>query len=184
MLKNLIWQVKSSLKELNNVPTVSVTGMLVALSVVLSFFTIVISNVLQISFGFLPLAVGGMLFGPVVGGIMGILSDILGYFVHPNGPFFPGFTLNALLTGTLYGFFLYKKHVTLKRVIFVSLTITLLVNMMLNPLWLSIMYGNAFFVLVIGRIVKNLLMFPINTALLYSILKPMERIRTLERVSG
>ncbi len=183
-MKNLIWQMKSSAKQLNRVLTVSMTGMLIALSVVLSFFTIALSNVLQIGFAFLPLAAGGMLYGPVVGGIMGVLSDVLGYFVRPNGPFFPGFTLNALISGALYGFFLYKRTVTLKRVIAVSVLITILVNMLLNPLWLSIMYGNAFIVLFTGRIVKNLVMLPINTTLLYSILKLVERIKIRDRVSG
>lgn len=175
---------KSSAKELNSVSTVSVTGMLVAISVVLSFFTLAISNVLQISFSFLPLAAGGMLYGPVIGGIMGVLSDVLGYFVRPNGPFFPGFTLNALISGAIYGFFLYKRPVTLKRVVIVSVLITIVVNMLLNPLWLSMMYGNAFIVLFTGRIIKNLVMLPINTALLVSILKLVERIKIRDRVSG
>ena len=183
-MKNFIWQIKSSAKELDSVPTISVTGMLIAISVVLSFFNLVISNVLQVSFSFLPLAAGGMLFGPVVGGIMGVLSDVLGYFVRPNGPFFPGFTLNALISGALYGFFLYRRPVTLKRVIAVSVLITIIVNMLLNPLWLSMMYGNAFIVLFTGRIIKNLVMLPINTALLVSILKLVERIKIRDRVSG
>ncbi len=183
-MNNLIWLMKASTKELNRVPTISVTGMLIAISVVLSFFNLVISNVLQISFSFLPLAAGGMLYGPVVGGIMGALSDVLGYFVRPNGPFFPGFTLNALISGALYGCFLYKKPVTLKRVILVSVLITIIVNMLLNPLWLSMMYGNAFIVLFTGRIIKNLVMLPINTSLLYSILKLVERIKIRDRWSG
>lgn len=174
-MKNLMMQIRLSAKELGSVSTVSITGMLVALSVVLSFFTIVVSNFLEIGFSFLPLAVGGMMFGPVVGAMMGVLSDILGYFIQPNGPFFPGFTLNALISGSLYGIFLYRKPVTLKRVIAVSVLLMLLINMILNPLWLSIMYGKAFIALVVGRIVKNLVMLPIHIALMYSILKVVEK---------
>ncbi len=183
-MNKLIWQLKSSLKELSNVRTISVTGMLIAISIMLSFFKLVISNVLQISFSFLPLAMGGMLYGPVVGGIMGVVSDILGYFARPNGPFFPGFTLNALLSGALYGFFLYRKPVTMKRVVIVSALVTVIVNLLLNPVWLSIMYGHAFIALLTGRIVKNVVMFPINTALLFSILKFVERIKIQDRVGG
>lgn len=176
-MKNLIMQIRLSAKELGRVSTVSVTGMLVALSTVLSFFTIVVSSVLEIGFSFLPLAVSGMMFGPVVGGITGVLGDVLGYFIKPNGPFFPGFTLNALLSGVLYGFFLYRKPVTLKRTILVSVVLMLLINLLLNPLWLSMMYGKAFIALVVGRVVKNLLMLPIHVALLYSILKMVEKVR-------
>ena len=182
-MKKLLWFMKSSADELKSVSTVSVAGMLVAISIVLSFLRVVISSVLEISFAFLPLAAGGLLYGPVVGGIMGILSDVLGYFIRPNGPFFPGFTLNALISGILYGLFLYKKPVTLKRVIIVSALITILINLLLNSLWLSMMYGKAFVVLLTARIVKNVVMFPINTALLMVLLKFIERFRIQGRLA-
>ena len=182
-MKKLLWFMKSSADELKSVSTVSVAGMLVAISIVLSFLRVVISSVLEISFAFLPLAAGGLLYGPVVGGIMGILSDVLGYFIRPNGPFFPGFTLNALISGLLYGLFLYKKPVTLKRVIIVSALITILINLLLNSLWLSMMYGKAFVVLLTARIVKNVVMFPINTALLMVLLKFIERFRIQGRLA-
>ena len=182
-MKKLLWFMKSSADELKSVSTVSVAGMLVAISIVLSFLRVVISSVLEISFAFLPLAAGGLLYGPVVGGIMGILSDVLGYFIRPNGPFFPGFTLNALISGILYGLFLYKKPVTLKRVIIVSALITILINLLLNSLWLSMMYGKAFVVLLTARIVKNVVMFPINTALLMVLLKFIERFRIRGRLA-
>ncbi len=182
-MKKLLWFMKSSADELKSVSTVSVAGMLVAISIVLSFLRVVISSVLEISFAFLPLAAGGLLYGPVVGGIMGILSDVLGYFIRPNGPFFPGVTLNALISGLLYGLFLYKKPVTLKRVIIVNALITILINLLLNSLWLSMMYGKAFVVLLTARIVKNVVMFPINTALLMVLLKFIERFRIQGRLA-
>jgi len=154
-VKRLVWLIRSSTNEMKSVSTISVAGMLVAISVVLSFVKIVFSPVLEISFSFLPLAAGGLLYGPVVGGVMGMLSDVLGYFVRPNGPFFPGFTLNALISGALYGFFLYKKPVSLKRVIIVSALITVLINLLLNSVWFSMMYGDAFIVLLTGGIVKK-----------------------------
>ncbi|MCE5192701.1 MAG: folate family ECF transporter S component [Candidatus Cryosericum sp.] len=176
-MKRLVWLMRSSTNEMESVSTISVAGMLVAISVVLSFVKIVLSPVLEISFSFLPLAAGGLLYGPVVAGVMGMLSDVLGYFVQPNGPFFPGFTLNALISGMLYGLFLYKRPVTLKRVTIVSALITVLINLLLNSVWFSMMYGDAFIVLLTGRIVKNLVMFPINTALLMVLLKFIERFR-------
>ncbi len=165
-----------SAKEFKKTSTISITGMLVGISVVLSFLKIVISSLMQISFSFLPIAAGGMLYGPTVGAIMGVASDILGYFAKPNGVFFPGFTLNALIIGLIYGFFFYKKPVTLKRVILASLMNVIIINMLLTPLWLSMMYGNAFGVLVTGRILKNVVMFPIDTALLMTVLKLVEEI--------
>ncbi len=175
---NKLWRLlKSSAGELKHVSTISATGMLVALDIVFSLFRITLSPTLEISFAYLPLAIGGMLYGPVVGGVIGALADVLGYFLRPNGPFFPGFTLNALLSGAIYGFFLYRRPATLKRTAVVTAVITVVINLALNTLWLSIMYGKAFIVLLAARVVKNLVMYPIDTALLLVMLKALERIR-------
>jgi ECF transporter S component (folate family) len=160
---------------LSSAKTLTAAGMLVAMGVVLSFFSLSISNILKIGFTFLPLAAGGMLFGPLVGGVIGGLTDVLGYFVRPDGPFFPGFTLNSIVTGVIYGLFFYKKPVTLLRTALAFLTVVLVVNLTLNPLWLSILYGKSFTVLVAARLLKNLIMFPIDTALLYAVLRLIDR---------
>lgn len=180
-MKAFVIELKASRNELKNVQTISVGGMLIAVSIVLSFFKVFITQTLAISFAFIPIAAGGMLFGPVVGGIMGILNDILGYLVKPNGPFFPGFTLSALISGFIYGFFLYKKQASLIRVASAVGLNTLIVNLLLNSFWLSVLYGNGFDVLLTGRFVKNLIMFPIETVMLLSILKLVERIKIRDR---
>lgn len=156
--------------------------MLVALSMLLALFNIVLSQLLQISFAFLPIAAGGMLFGPTVGALIGAAADVLGYFVHPNGPFFPGFTLSALLSGAIYGFALYGKPLTWKRVAVVSAVIAVLVDLLLTSVWLSVMYGNAFIPLMGGRVIKAAVMFPVNAAMLYFILKLADRFRAQSRI--
>lgn len=181
-MKAFVMDLKASGNELKNVQTISVGGMLIAVSIVLSFFKVFITNTLAISFSFLPIAAGSMLYGPVVGGIMGVFNDILGFLVKPNGPFFPGFTISALISGFIYGFSLYKRQVSLIRVVSAVGLNTLIVNLMLNSFWLSILYGNGFAVLFIGRLVKNLVMFPIETAMLLSILKLVDRIKIRDRV--
>jgi riboflavin transporter FmnP len=77
-MKRTVSLVRSSAGELTRVSTIAAAGMLVAVGVVLSFTKIVLSPVLEISFDFLPLAAGGMLYGPVVSGIMGVVGDVLG----------------------------------------------------------------------------------------------------------
>ena len=183
-MKTAIRTLRASSHEFSRVTTLATAGMLVALGVILSFFTIQLSDALKISFSFLPLSMGGMLFGPVVGGVMGVVGDVLGYFVRPSGPFFPGFTLNALVTGAIYGFFFFRHPVTLKRCALASLSVVLLVNLLLNPMWLSLMYGRAFVALVAVRIIKNIVMFPINTALLYASLRLVERAGIRARLSA
>lgn len=82
--------------------------MLAALSLVLNQFTIAVSQFLEIGFSFLAAGTCAFLYGPWLAGLMGIVTDVAGYFLRPNGGFFPGFTLNEFLLGFLYGCWLYK----------------------------------------------------------------------------
>ena len=108
-------------------------------------------------------------------GFAGIICDNIKYFLNPSGPYMPLFGLNEFLTGFIYGLFFYKKELTIKRVIAARLTVVLLINMLLTPLWLHMLYGNAFIVLVQARILKNILLFPIDVFLLYTVLKATKR---------
>lgn len=182
-MKNLINSIKSSAKELSSTVTLTVTAMLTALNVILhSVTTIVINNFLQIRFSYLAVASIGFLYGPVVGGLAGALGDIIKYVVRPTGAFFPGFTLNEFIAGFLFGAILYKKPITIKRAFFAKFSVMVTVNLILTPLWLSMMYGKAFMVIMAGRIIKELIMLPIETALLYLCIKAVTKAKPV-RVS-
>lgn len=175
IMNNIITGIRESSAEIRNVKSMTGGAMLTALGVILAFVRIVVSNILEISFGFLALAVAGMLYGPVMGGIVGMIADVIGYFVKPNGPFFIGFTLSRFLSGFIFGLFLYKKKITLKRIIAASLTETVIINFILTPIWLNMMYGTQLFTMV--RIIKNIAMFPINVALLCLVCKTVETVK-------
>lgn len=158
--------VQDSMEELHSIRALTGSAMLTALGTILNRFTISFTTTLRLSFGFLAMGVAGMLYGPMLAGLMGVAVDLLRYLVI-GGEFFPGFTLNEFLTGFLYGLILYHRPVTLKRVFAAKLSVTLVINFFLTPLWLSILYKDAFVVLLSARIVKNLIMLPIETGLLY-----------------
>lgn len=173
---SFIQDIKDSAKEIRNVRSISGCAMLTALHVVISSFKIAVSNILVISFGFLATGICAMQYGPVLCGISGIVGDLLTYLIRPDtGAYFPGFTFNAFLGAFIYGCFLYKKEVTLTRTILCRFTVVIVINLILTPIWLHIMYGNA---LIAGiRIIKNIAMFPIDTALLYFTLKTASRLQ-------
>lgn len=173
--------VSRSAKELRKVGSLTGTAMLAALNVITNQFTIILSATLQIGFSFLTVGVSGMLYGPVLTGLVGVATDLIKYMLLSNGGFFPGFTLNEFIIGFLYGIFLYQKPVSWKRIIAAQLCVTLVINLFLTPLWLSIMYGKAFWVLVAGRLLKNVLLFPIDVALLYFVAKTTQ-VRHLDAV--
>lgn len=59
---------------------------------------------LRIGFGGLPIMISGMLFGPLVGGTVGVVADLIGFLLNPmGGTYFPGFTISAALTGVIPG---------------------------------------------------------------------------------
>ena len=123
----------------------------------------------------------GYLCGPWVAGLSGIVTDVLGYVLRPNGPYFPGWTLSAVLVGVLYGLWLYRRPLKLWRVVLCKLNMVLLFNFLLTPLWLHHHYGQSFVVLSSLRLVKNIIKFPIDIILLMLVLKTCERMQEQRR---
>ena len=89
------------MSNLKNVKTLTLSGMFIALSVVCGFLNLPITQFIEIRFGSLMLAVSGMLLGPAISAVIGALSDIIAFMVKPTGPFFPGFTISAAVSGEL-----------------------------------------------------------------------------------
>ena len=158
----------NSLKELFVTKNIVLCGLMAALAVVLSMTASVeVGPYIRIGFSGIPNRVIECLFGPVAGCLFGGALDILKYILKPSGPFFFGFTFNVMLAGVIYGSILYKKTVSIKRIIVAELLIKILVNCILNTLWISMLYGKGFFALLPLRVLKNAIMLPIDSAILY-----------------
>ena len=164
-------------EKLSSPKTLTGAAMLVALYTILSIFTLKLSTTWEIGFAWIALAVCGMLYGPLVGGVAGAVGDTLGFIVSPNGGFFPGFTLSAFIMGFLYGLWFYKRRPRPLLAVGACLTVTLVINFVLTPLWLHMMYGQAFVIFSSVKIVKNIIKLPIDAALLYGTLKAAGRAR-------
>lgn len=94
--------------------------------------TSVFGNNVKLSAAFLPIAVTGVMFGPIPAAIVGALGDILSFIIAPTGAYFPGFTINGFITGFIYGMFLYKNNVTPLRVVLAWFTNMLCVETFLT----------------------------------------------------
>ena len=144
-----------------------VMALLVALEIILTRFLSIETPTLRIGFGFLPVAIMAILYGPWWTGGAGIVGDIVGMMLFPRAAFFPGFTLTAFITGMLYGLFLYKKPITWKRTLIAVLTINIICSLGMDTLWLSMMYGDSFLVLLPARLLKTAIMIPLQTIMIY-----------------
>lgn len=152
---------------------------LIALEIILTRFCSINTPILRIGFGFVPVAMMGIMYGPLWAALGYAIGDILGMIIFPSGMFFPGFTLTALLTGFVFGFFLKgKEKVTWKNVLPASIIILFGLNLFLDTYWLSIMMGDAFAVLLPTRILKCAVMLPIHLILI-----PLVWNRILSRIT-
>ncbi len=150
----------------SNTQKLVVIAFLIAIEVILTRFCSIQTDILRIGFGFLPIAVAGIMFGPLWAGAAYAIGDILGMLIFPSGAFFPGFTLTAFLTGCTYGLFLHKKMPSFKTIVVPVLIVCMVLNLFLDTLWLSILYGQGYLFIFPARIVKCALMMPIQLLLI------------------
>ena len=170
-------QFTASFRALSRTRTITTTGVLLAIQMVLSSYGVIeVTDSLKISLGHLALAPTAILFGPVVASLQGALSDILGFLLKPTGPYFPGFTLTALLGGLIYGLFLYKTEHKTWQIIAARLIIIVFVNICLNTVFLTMLYGPSRLATLPLRAFKNIIQLPIDCLLLGAVSRAVKRI--------
>jgi len=153
--------------------TLIYVSLLIALEVVLSRFCSIATPIVKIGFGFVPIAVCAMMFGPVWAGVAGSLADVIGATLFPIGAYFPGFTMSAALTGVVFGLFLYKRKDTWPQLAGAVAVNCLCISLLLSTYWLTIITGTPFLGLLPTRIVQNLIMIPVQFSVLKLLQKPI-----------
>ncbi|MBP3655885.1 MAG: folate family ECF transporter S component [Clostridia bacterium] len=171
-------QYAGSLRSLRSTRTLTTAGLLLAIQMVLSSYGVIeVTDSLKISLAHLALAPTAILFGPVTAAMQGALSDILGFMLKPTGPYFPGFTLTALLGGLIYGMAFYKTKRSVWQIIAARLVIIVFVNVLLNTVFLVMLYGPSRLATLPLRAFKNIIQLPFDCLLLLAVSKAMRRIR-------
>ncbi len=170
--------------------------MLMACEIVLSRFLSISLPTLKISLAFIPLVIIALLYGPLWSAAAAGICDFIGAMLFPFGEFFPGFTLTATLVGLTYGLFLYKKstdvaeefapeittehHIKPLRAVLCAFIVTCVLQLLLDTLWLNIMYGDAFFALIPPRLVKSLVMLIVQSVVILFIGKNLHKIKLVK----
>ena len=133
-------------------------ALLIAVGVVLGRLVPVLSvwNT-KIEFSFVAVMLAACIAGPVGGLVTGALIDFIGAILLPTGPYFPGFTATAALTGLVFGLLLYKKC-NLGRIVIAVLSTQIVCSFLLNTLFISILYTKAFTVLLATRAIQVVVM--------------------------
>lgn len=172
-----------SAQMLKNPQNLAVCGMLLALRILLGYFsnlTLAITPDIKIGLTFLPIAIAGILCGPIAAGAIGALGDLICFLLVPMGAYFPGWTINGLLVGLLYGIFLFECKKFIPSLVICELVSGIFVEIALGSLWLYIQYSKAFWVTAGIRGLKTIVAIPIEIALIILFEKTV--IKKLDRV--
>lgn len=130
-------------------------ALFIAVSIVLSRFCVIwITNSIRISFGNIPIFLAGILFGPVAGGVVGGLSDIIGSGLLSGLGWYPPLTISPVLIGVLSGFLrvLILKKLTYPRTLAVVLLPNIAASMLCTTYLLHTLYGTPFPALLAVRV--------------------------------
>ena len=132
---------KQSVKPLTKVKDITTIAMLFALMLVCKLIPIPSGfGNLGLGITYLFFATIAMIYGPVYGFVIGVFSDIVGFFIDSGGGIFHlGYTRQAALTGFIYGLCFYKTKVTFTKVFVCRLIINLLIN---------VVYGSFLYIVV------------------------------------
>lgn len=148
---------------------ITLMGMLIALHIIMAEVCkiVILPRVLELSLGFIPLAISGMLFGVVPTVTVAVVGDVIGALLFNAGSFYFGYTLTAFLTGLFYGIFLHKKELSALRVAACQLLVSLVCYAVLNSLWaLNWVTSAAAGEYILTRLVAQLGTFPVYTVIL------------------
>ncbi len=133
------------------------------------------SYTLKIGLGVLPVIAAAVLYGPLYGGIVGGLTDLIQALVFPKGSYMPWFTVIGVLFGVVPGlFFMNGQRPTLKRIFAAVFTGQTVCSVLLNTMLLVWLYGSPWQI-VYARMVNQAVMIPMYTFLVYYIMRIMQR---------
>ena len=120
-------------------------GASVALAVLFSYVFAIQTIFVRITFGFLPIAIYGAMYGPMKAGLVAAGADFIGTALLGTSIFFPRFL------------------------------VMIFIHLGLNTLWLTIFYHKAASAIFLSRLIKNLLCYPMEVGLFLMVYRPLLR---------
>ncbi len=180
-------------------------SVLVALQIILTRFCSINAWNVRIGFGFTALVIAAVLHGPAAAALVGGLGDLIGSLAFPSGTYFPGFTLTQVLMGLSFGRALYHRpsgaepaplpfsgaagflrtrlsNLPLPARLTLSVLFNqLILSLLLNTFWISVLYGSDFRGLLLSRAMQAAVTAPIQLIVVFA-LETVLRRRDLQQV--
>ena len=168
---------KQAASELKNTKTLIFAALMIALRIALKSVSIYIAADLRISIEFLVNALGAMTFGPVVAIAGAAVSDTLGALLFPSGPYFFLFIFTEIAGSLVFALFFYRTRISVTKVILSRFCTNFFVNIVLQTpimyLYYQMMLGKTYKIFNLPRMIKNLVLFPVESLLLVLFLRAL-----------
>lgn len=135
----------------------------------------------RLGIGSLPIVFSGIFMGPLAGGLVGALADLIGYFINPIGPFTPHFTLTSTLRGVIPGLVILlacrgRREVGVFPLFLAVTAMFVLVNILILPYFQEIVFGLFRSVIVPTKIVEAAIGIPIYMVILFALGRIMDKV--------
>ena len=166
----------TSAREFKSLHTVILCGLMGALGIILKMFASIPFGPFTITYAWIPNRIIDFMFGPAVGAVYGGVMDVIKFIMKPTGTFNLGYTAVAVLAGLTFGIILYKKPVSFMRIVFAQSLVKIFINAGLSTYLMAFERGEAFMALMPVRLVKNLIMIPLDSILLFVVLTALVKV--------
>ncbi len=165
------WEASAS--EFKSIKQITAASLLVALGIIIGMFDIrLIPNILQVSFSYIAFSLCSFITGPLMAIPCGMIADLVDALWHGYDLFF-GYTLSAVAQSFIFAIFLYRRDITLPRVVAAKTCVNLFVNILLSSVWRVMMMGGEYFYYVFIAALKNLIMLPVEVVIMMIFLRAL-----------
>ncbi|MDO4742828.1 MAG: folate family ECF transporter S component [bacterium] len=146
------------------------TALTVVCSMTFPFgLTFRIGTFIKFSPAFIVMAVAARRFGTVYTALIAGVADIIGAFISSVPGISPGITLAAIVSGAIFGLFLYKKC-TVVRIVWAVVASQLIGGLVITTVSLHYYYSMPYEPMVYWRLVQTAGMIIIEIVVLYIVL--------------
>ena len=131
----------------------------------------------SLSFNYIVCVFAGIFLGPVAGGIVGGVGDLLGWVIQPAGPFNVFITIGSVMLGVIPGLVFKTKLNPFVSVLISYALIFIVCTAGLNSfgIWLFYVRGKSFFVFLAGRLALQSVVLVVNAALTAAMYYPFAK---------
>lgn len=142
------------MQSTSRIRKLAIAAIFIALNLVFTRLLYVTVGPSRYSLGLLPIHYAGYWFGPFWGLTVGIISDLIGIVINPQGAPHLGIMFTMGLRGLIAGLIAYlpKKEMSPFKVVGTVVFDTLVCSLLLMSLWLSQLRGNPYDITFIARV--------------------------------